>query len=172
MQVAVAAYSGPVDKPVEEKAKKVVRGLIGSCNPVLVLGGYRGLMRIVVDEALSLKGRVVLIIPREYEQDYFPPGVIVIRTGMDPKARSDVIVRSSEVLVALGGASGTLVEILMAYGLRRPVYMLVDTGLPSDRLYEAYPDGVLDPRIGPGIKYYKDPTLLAREACSTFRNST
>ena len=130
------------------------------------LGGYRGLMKIVVDKLLERGVPVVLVLPRDYEGVDEPEGAIIVRTGMDSKGRSTILVRSCDVLVVVGGASGTLMEAVAAYGIGVPVVYLVDTGLPSDRLREAYPDGVLDDRIGRGIWYVEKAEEAAELVCS------
>jgi len=65
-----------------------------------------------------------------------------------------------------GGASGTLMEAIAAYGIGVPVVVVTGTGLPTDRLQEAYPDGVPDERLGRGVWYTSDPAEAAELACS------
>ncbi len=169
LQVCFAAYSS--DAPwLAERIEVLVDSLLDICSAKSVnitgfLGGYRGLMKRVVDALASKGARVALILPRDYEGIDEPEGVIVVRTGMDSKGRSAILVRSCDVLVVVGGASGTMLEALAAYGIGVPVVYMIDTGLPSDKLRDAYPDGVLDERIGRGVWYTGDPREAARLAC-------
>ncbi len=165
--MGIAVYSG---EPTSRQINAITEFLdivSASCRkkPILLLGGYRGGMKTVVDMALERGFNVILIIPREYEADPAPEGVAIVRTGMDTKARSALLVRSSDVLVSLGGASGTLAEVIMAYGLGIPVVYLVGVDLPTDELRRAYPDGILDPRIGNPIRYASTGAEAAKEAC-------
>ncbi len=54
------------------------------------------------------------------------------------------MVRSSDVLVALGGGAGTIIEVLLAYAMGKPAYVLVGTNLSSDALPKAFPEYVDD----------------------------
>ncbi len=169
LQVCFAAYSS--DAPwLGERIEALIDELVGTCSARAVglvgfLGGYRGLMRRVADALLSRGVNVVLVLPRDYEGIDEPEEAIVVRTGMDSKGRSAVLVRSCDVLIVVGGASGTMLEALAAYGIGVPVVYLTGTRLPSDKLRNAYPDGVLDERIGRGVWYTEDPREAARLAC-------
>ncbi len=172
IQIGVAAYSGRPDPVHVEKAKRVIGGIAEKLeNVAFVLGGYRGLMRIAVDEGLKRGSRVILVLPREYEGDIVPEECILVKTGMDFKTRSCILLRSCSILVALGGASGTLMEIVTAIGLGINVFQLVNTGLPTDELMKAYPTGMIDPILKSRIRYFADPNMLVKEAVDFLRKS-
>ncbi|MGC9105091.1 MAG: LOG family protein [Thermoprotei archaeon] len=165
MQVGIAAHGVNPSVEVEEKAKEFVRALAECRKDVtLVLGGYWGLMKVVVDEALRLGFRVVLTLPIEREDVELPEGVIRINTGCEFRCRSVMLVRSSDVLVSLGGGSGTAIEMLMAYAMGVPVFSLVNTGMPTDELAKAYPK-YYDERGIVEVRYFTDPRELARAVC-------
>ncbi len=169
-RIGIAAYSGEPPRQAVEKALIALDSLIEECRRasarlVAYLGGFRGLMRIAASRLLTQGATIVLILPRDYEGIDEPEEAIVVRTGMDSKARSAIIVRSSDALLVLGGASGTILEAFAAYGLGRPVVYLIDTGLESDRLVKAYADGVLDARIGRAIHYTSEPREAGKLAC-------
>ncbi len=169
LQVCFAAYSGEPSEKASELADRLVELLVSRCKDrqlVAFLGGYRGLMRRIVDRLREAGATVVLILPRDYEGVDEPEGVIVVRTGMDSKGRSTILVRSCDVVIVAGGASGTLMEAVAAYGIGVPVVYLVGTGLPTDSFRIAYPDGVLDERIGRGIWYAETPEEAAELVCS------
>ena len=150
LQIGVAAYSG---KPLLQHiacGREFVHVIAEKCGRkcALVLGGYRGLMRVVVDTAVEEGLPVMLVLPREYEDEEFPHSVLLVRTGMDPRTRSMILVRSSDVLVALGGGIGTIVEVFGAYGMLVPVVLVSETGLPTDHIAKMFRDGLIDPRFG------------------------
>ena len=107
--VAVAAHSGPPGPDHESRIREFARLLASRCggSTVLLVGGYWGFMRVLVDEALALGMRVVLFPPVEREDVEFPEGAVVLRLGLSYRMRSVAMVRSSDALVVLGGASGT-----------------------------------------------------------------
>ncbi|ABM80316.1 hypothetical protein [Hyperthermus butylicus] len=173
VQVGFAAYSGE-PKPVHiEAVNDIMEGLFSECEPdtvTILLGGYRGLMRLIADAAMKHGvGRLVFIIPPEYEAMSYPEGSVVIRTGLGVRERSSILVRSSDVLVVVGGGIGTLFEVMLACSYGIPVLMLRGTGLESDRFANCYSDGILDSRLGRCIDYYNDPKLLGAEACRVAR---
>ncbi len=165
MRIAVSAYSGDPPAGLIDAARRFVGLLAEKCgDPQLFVGGYRGLMRIVVDEALRKGLRTAVIIPLEYEEDDFPQDLIVVSTGMSFKGRNVVLVRSGDMLAAMGGGAGSLMEIFAAYGMARRIHLLVGWGLPTDALREAYPDG----RIGNGpqlISFHEDPAGMVEGIC-------
>jgi len=138
---------------------------VSKCGPTLILGGYWGLMKVVVDEAAALGLKTVLILPMEHEAVEPPTGVILIRTGMEYRARSVPLVRSSDALVALGGEAGTMIEALMAYAMGKPVIVLTGLGFSSDKLELAFPNA-FDRRMTAQVTYTNDVRLAAQAACS------
>jgi uncharacterized protein (TIGR00725 family) len=167
IQVGVAAFSGMPSTELLEKCKAFVATLADECpDAVLVLGGYWGLMKCVVDEALRWDLRILLFPPLEKEDIEFPAEAIVARTGSSMRLRSIYLVRSSDVLIALGGASGTIQEVVTAYTEGIPVFILSGTGLPTDRLRDVLSPYLDDRRVAP-ITYISDPQVLAKKACET-----
>lgn len=168
-QIGVAAFGGPATPRHESLARGFVNMLSSCCgDAVLVLGGYHGLMRVVVDEAVKAGLGVVLVIPRDYEHESFPRRVVVVRTGMGRRERSSVLVRSSDVLVSLGGGIGTLTEVLLAYSYGILVIQVTNVssgGLLTDRFADCFADGVLDRRVGGSIIYVRSGPEAAVRAC-------
>lgn len=163
-QVGIACIGEEPPPHMVEKARKFLEALVGMCgrNLVLFLGGYWGLMKVVVDEALRNNIKVVLILP--IGKEICPPEAICVRTGLEFKARSIALVRSVDVLVVLGGASGTLLELVAAYAMGIPVVVLTSTGYPTDKIPLTYGE-YLDHRKTTKIYYYEDPISVARRTC-------
>ena len=162
LQIGVAAHSEHTDK-LAEAARKVIETLADACRPAIVVGGYWGVMRDVVDEALRRGLRVVIIAPLEKEDVNYPGDAIVIKTGCSFRCRSNILVRSSDALIVLGGGVGTMIEALTAYAEGVPVHILI-TGMPSDKMRDAWPEYFDDRRIV-HVKYFEDPVQLAKSAC-------
>jgi len=164
--VGIAAYSGTPPEHLRIAAEEFIH-LLSACargrwDLTVVVGGYWGLMRHVVDAALSEGLKVVILPPLEMEDVRFPDGAIVVRTGTSFRVRSVFLVRTSDVLVAMGGASGTMQEVVTAYTEGVPVVSL-RSGLPSDKLENIAP--YLDDRKIAPISYVNTPEELADRVC-------
>ncbi len=159
--ISFAASSTPPPPDLVEKVRRIIDEIARLCgNKVaLAFGGYWGLMKFAVDRAIE-KGLTVLIMPPlERENHVFPEQAIVIKTGTSYRVRSVFLVRTGDALVALGGASGTMQEVLTAYCEAKPIYVL-KSGLESDKL-EAFSPYV-DSRELSKLEFFDDPEELAR----------
>lgn len=162
--IGVAAHSGDYGENLEKASRKFVALLAEKCsdNVALVLGGYWGLMKVVVDEALSRGITVIILPPLEKEHVNFPEKAIVIRSGSSYRARSVILVRSSDVVVALGGGAGVIQEVVTAYTESKTVFLL-KSGMDSDKLESLAP--YLDYRKLSPILVYSDPEALVNDLC-------
>ncbi|BCU70346.1 LOG family protein [Stygiolobus caldivivus] len=163
MQLGIAVHSSVPSTYAEEKVKRFISSL--SCSPRILLGGYWGLMKVVTDEAIAKGLQVVMFLPIERENIEIPGNVVRVYTGCEYRCRSVMLVRSSDVLVALGGGVGTQIEIAMAYAMGKPIAVLVDTGMPTDNLEKIFPN-YLDERKVVEIKYFREPEDIAKFVCS------
>ncbi|MEZ0248276.1 MAG: LOG family protein [Thermoproteus sp.] len=164
MKLAVAAHSTDSER-VAPKISAFFDELVKCAKPVVLVGGYWGLMRRVVDESLRRGLTAVAILPIEREDVEVPEGLIAIKTGCEYRCRSVMLIRSADVVVAFGGAAGTMIEIFMAYAMGKPVYILTDTGLASDRLKRAFSE-YIDERMTSALKYFDDAREMARAVCT------
>lgn len=163
MKLAVAAHSAESEQ-LAPKIREFFDELVECAKPVVLVGGYWGLMRHVVDEAVRRGLLVVALLPIEREDVELPEGAVGIRTGCEYRCRSVMLVRSADVVAAFGGAAGTMIEILMGYAMGKPVHVLTNTGLASDNLKRAFPD-YIDERKTSIIAYHEDPREMAKAIC-------
>ncbi len=161
MQIAIAVHSSS-SRDTEEKVARFINSL--DCKPTILVGGYWGLMKTVVDEALKRGFKVTVFLPIEREDIDLPENVIRVNTGCEFRCRSVMLVRSSDVLVSLGGEVGTMIEIFMAYAMGKPLFVLSNTGLSSDVIVRAFPE-YIDQRKVTKPKYFDSPEELAKEVC-------
>lgn len=163
-QVVVAGYgSEPVPPKLAEDARALVSGLAETCRPTVLVGGYWGVMRVVVDEAIGHKLKTVMVLPVT-KCDVRVPGAISICTGMDFRERSSVLVRSGDVLISLGGGIGTILEIALAYAYSIPVVVVKGAGMASDRLEDDWSPHI-DERALAVVRYVEDARTAAEQAC-------
>lgn len=156
--VGIAAYSGEPPVELVEAAREFIKLLSSRTNPrrvTIVVGGYWGLMRVIVDEALACRFNVLIIPPLEQERVKFPEEAIVVRTGTSFRVRSVFLVRSSEVLVVMGGGAGSMQEAITAYAEGVPTVLLTGFNMPSDRLAALAP--YLDERRLAEVKVTHSP---------------
>ncbi len=93
---------------------------IAKRNGVLVCGGLGGVMEAACRGVKSEGGLTIGIIPGFSASDANPYVDIPIVTGMS-HARNIIVVRSSSIIIAIGGSYGTLSEIAFALKLEIPV---------------------------------------------------
>ncbi|MBP1357044.1 MAG: LOG family protein [Sulfolobus sp.] len=156
INIGIAASSSYENKDI---AYRFVNSLPFNVN--IILGGYWGLMKNVADAAAERGLRVIFIMP-ENAKVYPEPRdeFIIINTGLEYRARSVTLCKSSDVLVSLGGEAGTIIEIIMGYAMGIPVVVLKGTGLPTDNLEKAFNDYV-DRRKTSKITYVDSPEKAA-----------
>ena len=151
-QVGVlTTYEEEVPEHVREMAYLLGRRLAEE-GFVVITGGDGGLMKDVARGVREAGGIVVGILSHELarvpeDHPYYNPYLTVrIRAEMGYEGRSSIVVASSDVVVVLAGGCGTLVEVAMAYNMRKPIVVLEGSGLLADRLRQMFPDGYLDHR--------------------------
>ncbi|MDQ3620024.1 MAG: TIGR00725 family protein [Actinomycetota bacterium] len=111
--------AGETDRKTEETAEEVGR-LLAERGAVLICGGLGGVMEAACRGAKSAGGVTVGILPgtdRRHGNAYLD---VTLPTGMG-EMRNALIVRASEVLIAVAGEFGTLSEIAFAIKTGVPV---------------------------------------------------
>jgi uncharacterized protein (TIGR00725 family) len=167
-RISFAAHSDPPTKDLYEDIKKLIKYLVDLLdhNMIFYLGGYYGTMKVIADEACKYGVKSVFILPYSIteipevprEECYIP-----VYTGLSMRQRSETLVLSGDVLVAVGGYAGTIIEIFIAYSNNKNSYVLTGYNYPSDLLEQVF-NPYIDPRRNATIKYYRrDPEKLARE---------
>jgi uncharacterized protein (TIGR00725 family) len=104
-------------------AAELIGHAVASRQAVLVTGGLTGAMEAAAKGAKAAGGLTIGILPGGSPQDANPYIDLPIVTGLS-EARNLIIVRTAEVLIAVGGGAGTLSEIAFALKLHKPVISL------------------------------------------------
>ena len=167
VQIAIAGSGDSELIPeAEEKARAFARAL--PPDVLLLTGGKGGIMEAVSEEFRKRGGTVVGVLPGDEEGN--PYSSVRIKTGFNPVGRSVVLVSSADVLVVLGGGSGTMVEALMAYNLGIPVVVITGTGYRSDGLKALAKDGFFDHKKRVRVIFTEDPEKAVELALSAARS--
>jgi uncharacterized protein (TIGR00725 family) len=112
--VAYVAVVGPGDaSPAEGEAAEAIGRGIAQAGHALVCGGLGGVMAAACRGAASAGGLTIGILPgsdraaaNEWVRVALPTGLGELRNGL--------VVRAADVVVAVGGAYGTLSEVALA----------------------------------------------------------
>lgn len=123
------------DARIEDPARLVEAQRLGAALMAagfrIVTGGLGGLMSAVSEGARGApeweEGRILGIVPTYRREDANPFCDVVIPTGMQI-GRNILVVASGDVVLAVGGGSGTLSELAVAWQLGRPIVALGDHG--------------------------------------------
>jgi hypothetical protein len=94
--------------------------LVGQNEWVLVCGGLGGVMEGAAKGCFENGGITVGILPNTEKRSANPFVTLAIPTGMG-EARNVLVVRASDVVIAIAGGYGTLSEIGLALKIGRPV---------------------------------------------------
>jgi len=111
--------AGSCDKGIYEQARRIGEG-IAKMGAILVCGGLGGVMEGACRGASEAGGKTVGILPGPDRSHANPYVTIPIATDLG-HARNILIVRSSDLLIAISGGHGTLSEISIALKLKKPV---------------------------------------------------
>jgi len=143
---------------------------------ILITGACPGLPLAAADGAKHLGGLVVGISPglslAEHVYKYESPiegHDLLIFTGSGLMGREIVNIRSSDIIVIVGGRTGTLGELAIAYDEGKLIGVLLGTGGISDLV-----STILDAcnkQTGAKVLYDRDPVSLISRLIETYMNS-
>ena len=110
-------------------AEALGRGL-AERGHVVVCGGLGGVMEAVARGAADAGGVVVGLLPGTDRADANPHVTVAIPTGLG-ELRNGLLVRSSDVVVSVGGSWGTLSEVALAVRTGVPVVAIRGWQVPA-----------------------------------------
>jgi uncharacterized protein (TIGR00725 family) len=115
------AVVGPNDATQSELDQAEAIGVgLARAGAVLVCGGLGGVMHAAARGAEKAGGVSIGILPGDDRDPGSPHLTVAISTGMG-ETRNAIIVRTSDVIVAVSGEFGTLSEVAFALKLGKPV---------------------------------------------------
>lgn len=114
--------AGSCGSELYEVARRLGRGL-AELGLVVVCGGLGGVMEAAARGAREAGGVSIGILPSHERATANPHLSFTVTTGLG-EARNLAVVSSGDVVVAVGGAYGTLSEIGLAAKIGRPVILL------------------------------------------------
>ncbi len=124
--VAAVIGAGAASVELAAAAHAIGEGLVHAGFRIAT-GGLRGVMAAASEGARraagDADGRVIAVLPGLDASAANPHADIIIPTGMNI-ARNFILVSMADVVVAVGGGSGTLSEIALAWQLGKPLIAL------------------------------------------------
>lgn len=118
LQIAVVG-AGEAGDDIQNLAEAVGRE-VGAGGAVLICGGLGGVMAAACRGAKDAGGVTVGVLPGDRREDANPWVDVAVPTGMG-EMRNALVVRTADVVVAVHGEYGTLVEIAYALKAGTPV---------------------------------------------------
>lgn len=169
----MGSAGGPFTDGAHFKARALGEA-IAAAGCVLVTGASSGLPHDAVQGAKSLGGITVGISPAlslsehiaRYDSPYDGFDVLIY-TGSGLMGREIENIRSSDIVIIVGGRSGTLGEFAIAYDEGKLIGILQGTGGMADHLETMM--RVIEKETGGHIIYGADPVALVRELLDYYR---
>ena len=116
----IAVVGPSASTPSEHALGEAVGRLIAEAGGVLVCGGLGGTMEAAASGCTKAGGTAIGILPTELRADANAYLTVAVATGMG-EARNVIVVRTADVVIAIGGEFGTLSEIALALKTGKPV---------------------------------------------------
>lgn len=165
--------TGVVSRDILARAHALGRAIAAS-GCILVTGGCPGLPLGAACGAKEAGGFVVGISPGlsldEHVDKYGSPTEfhdVLIYTGSGLMGREVVNIRSSDIVVIIGGRSGTLGELAISYDEGKLIGVLTGTGGISDMVRDILAACAKD--TGSRVLYDSDPAHLVQELLRVYR---
>jgi uncharacterized protein (TIGR00725 family) len=119
--VTYVAVVGPWEATASESAAASALGaLLADAGCVVLCGGLGGVMAAVARGVRSRDGVAVGLLPGRTREGASPDLTVALATGLG-ELRNGLLVRSADVVVAVGGSWGTLSEVALAVRTGVPV---------------------------------------------------
>lgn len=162
--IGVIGSSSNVPDDIYSLAEEVGR-LIAEAGCIVVTGGGSGIMEAASRGAKLAGGLVVGILPEGDRHGANAYLDVAIPTGVGYALRNITTIRSSDSVIMIRGASGTLNEVTQAYAHGKPLTVLQGTGGMADRLAAFLPpSGYLDERQTVQIEFVQTASEAVRRA--------
>jgi hypothetical protein len=169
----MGSAGGVMRDDVVEKCKELGRAIADE-GCAIVTGGCPGLPHYAVMGCKERGGLTVGVSPAmsldEHVNVYGSPTDhidVLIYTGMGLMGREVIGVRSCDIVIIIGGRSGTLGEFAIAYDEGRPIGVLANTGGVADHIDDFLP--IIKKETGSRIFYDEDPRRLIERCVADFR---
>lgn len=146
IQIAVIGSAGseeyPYLKPEDSLYSKAyeIGKLLAIKNIILVCGGKGGIMESACKGAKENGGMTAGVISGNQRRKSNPFIDVEVVSGIINASEDGIIISMADGVIALGGGSGTLQELTMAYRNKKPIVTIKNTKGWANKLAETYID--------------------------------
>lgn len=132
------AVIGPGQAATEQDLADARRAgvLLAAARIVVVTGGLGGVMAAAARGVRDAGGTSIGLVPSDRRADGDPAHQLLLPTGLG-ELRNALVVRSAEVVLAIGGSWGTLSEVALAVRTGTPVVAVRSWELPGGAVHHA-----------------------------------
>ncbi|HDP36068.1 MAG TPA: hypothetical protein ENN29_13280 [Candidatus Hydrogenedentes bacterium] len=169
----MGSAGGKMDAGIIEKCKELGRAIADEGCAILT-GGCPGLPHYAVLGCKEKDGLTIGVSPalsiQEHVSRYNSPTDnidVMVFTGMGLMGREIIGVRSCDIVIIVGGRSGTLGEFAIAYDEGRIVGVLTGTGGVADHVDDFLP--VIEKPTGSRMFFDDDPRSLIERCVKSFK---
>lgn len=171
----MGSAGGQLEGPLVERCKEMGRAIADS-GCAIVTGGCPGLPHYAVIGCKENGGLTIGVSPalshHEHVTKYKSPTDhidVLIFTGMGLMGREVIGVRSCDIVIIVGGRSGTLGEFAIAYDEGRLIGVLTGSGGVADHVDDFLP--VMQKPTGSRIIYDRDPRKLIERCVAEYKQN-
>ena len=169
----MGSAGGEMDTAIVERCEELGRAIADEGCAILT-GGCPGLPHHAILGCKEKGGLTIGVSPalsiQEHVSRYNSPTDnidVMIYTGAGLMGRETVGVRSCDIVIIVGGRSGTLGEFAIAYDEGRMIGVLTETGGVADHIDDFLP--VIEKATGSRIFFDSDPRKLIERCVASFR---
>jgi len=144
IQIGVIGSSGNNLDQESCKLAKEIGKEIAKLGCVLVFGqeeGVDSISQIAARMAIKKGGQTIAFLHTNNLKNIIPQSIRISTGQIKGGGRELALILSSDVIISVGGASGTLMEITMAYQANIPIIALGESGGWSSKLAGKFLDG-------------------------------
>lgn len=125
----IGASSLPKEKAklAEELGREIAKNKV-----ILMTGTAEGIPGLVAKSTKDAGGSTVGIVFKNFSEEELKPFDAVVFTGMS--RGFDILIKTTDGIIAFGGGAGTLREIALAYKEKKPIVVLEGGGGWADKL--------------------------------------
>lgn len=171
----MGSAGGPIEANVAERCMEMGRA-IADLGCAILTGGCPGLPHYAVIGCKERGGLTVGVSPalslQEHIQVYKSPTDhidVMIYTGSGLMGREVIGVRSCDIVIIVGGRSGTLGEFAIAYDEGRLIGVLTGTGGVADHVDDFLP--VIQKATGSRIVFDDNPRRLIERCVAAYKEN-